>query len=95
MRRVCSWCDKVLDPGRAGNPTTHTICRSCDLKQQRAELAPRVRAAVRAGEEAFWAVIAEAFPEAESGDLSPDAVDDMQRALLRATHRWVEANVMR
>ena len=32
----------------------------------------RVKRAVRDGEDAFWAVMAKQFPEAESGDLAPD-----------------------
>ena len=35
------------------------------------ELSKRVKAAVQRADEAFWAEIAESFPEARTGDLSP------------------------
>jgi hypothetical protein len=29
LRRVCSWCTRVLTPGDPGALTTHTICEAC------------------------------------------------------------------
>lgn len=29
LRKVCSWCKKVEDPGDPGAETTHTLCEAC------------------------------------------------------------------
>lgn len=36
------------------------------------EIEQRIKEAAEAADEAFWAVIAERFPEATSGDVSPE-----------------------
>lgn len=41
----------------------------------------------------FWGRITLAFPEATSGDLSPDAEVHLERAARAATEEWVSANV--
>ena len=53
----------------------------------------RISNAVLDGEDAFWAVIAEQFPEAESGDLVPDASMALTRALEKAVRAWIDANI--
>ncbi len=53
----------------------------------------RIAKAVRDGEDAFWAVIAEQFSEAESGDLAPDASLALTRAMEKAVRAWIDANV--
>jgi arginyl-tRNA synthetase len=53
----------------------------------------RIAKAVRDGEDAFWAAVAEQFPEAESGDLAPDAAFALKRAMKMAVRAWVDANV--
>ena len=32
LRRVCSWCQKVMAEGTPGAPTTHGICPDCERK---------------------------------------------------------------
>lgn len=53
----------------------------------------RIEKAVRVGEDAFWSAIAQSFPEAESGDLSPDAAFALTRAMEKAVREWIDANV--
>jgi hypothetical protein len=53
----------------------------------------RITGAVRDAEDAFWAVVAEQFPEAESGDLAPDAALSLTRAMEKAVRAWIDANV--
>jgi hypothetical protein len=53
----------------------------------------RIAKAVRDSEDAFWSVIAEQFPEAESGDLAPDASLALTRAMEKAVRAWIDANV--
>lgn len=53
----------------------------------------RIEQVVRGGEDAFWAAVAEQFPEAESGDLAPDAAYALTRAMERAVRAWIDANV--
>jgi len=42
---------------------------------------------------AFWAVVADAAPEAQSGDFPPDAAEEFERAARRAVVTWVEWNL--
>jgi hypothetical protein len=53
----------------------------------------RIANAVRDGEDAFWAVIAEQFPEAEGGDLAPDASIQLTIAMEKAVREWIDTNV--
>lgn len=32
LRRVCAWCQAVLDQGTPGAETTHGICADCEEK---------------------------------------------------------------
>ncbi len=53
----------------------------------------RIADAVQDAEDAFWAVIAEQFPEADSGDLSPDAAFALTAAMEKAVRAWIDANI--
>lgn len=53
----------------------------------------RIEKALDKGEDAFWAAIAAQFPEAATGDLSPDMVLTLRRTMERAVREWVNANV--
>ena len=53
----------------------------------------RIKKALDKGEDAFWAAVAGQFPEATSGDLSPDMSLDLKRTMERAIREWVDANV--
>ncbi len=53
----------------------------------------RIKKALNKGEDAFWEAVAAQFPEATSGDLSPDAVFAIRRAMEQAIQAWVDANV--
>lgn len=33
LKRVCSWCMCVLDPGDHGAPTSHGICPACKMRE--------------------------------------------------------------
>jgi hypothetical protein len=43
-------------------------------------------------EQAFWAVIAAAFPEIRTGDMAPDQVFNFNQACRIAVDQWVENN---
>ena len=53
----------------------------------------RITEAVEDGANSFWAVIAERFPEAKSGDFPPDAEFALTKALENAVRVWLDANV--
>jgi hypothetical protein len=53
----------------------------------------RTRVVALAAENAFWAAVAEAFPEAEFGDFSPDGAARFAHACHRAVKEWVSCNV--
>jgi len=53
----------------------------------------RIRLAVDKAEQAFWASIAESFPEAQSGDLPPDAVGLLMQSMTDVVKFWVHFNV--
>ena len=41
LRRICSWCTKVVDEGTVPNdPISHTICPECDAKVRAASGIP-------------------------------------------------------
>lgn len=43
--------------------------------------------------DAFWQVVAQRFPQAQSGDLCWDVVFNLQTAAEQAIQQWVEYNV--
>ena len=47
---------------------------------------------VRAAQDAFWAVIAERFPEVATGDLPPDADAAFDDACDRVVWQWLGSN---
>lgn len=53
----------------------------------------RIHHAIVKAQEAFWAEIAKAFPEAQSGDMSPETQCDFDAACASAVEDWVDANV--
>ena len=57
-------------------------------------LANRVDAAIEKAEDAFWQVIGEHFPEAKSGDFSPEQTAAWNEALRDAVEGWVANNAM-
>ena len=52
----------------------------------------RIHHAVVAAQEAFWAKIAEAFPEIKTGDFSPSAQMAFDATCMTAAVTWVRAN---
>ena len=48
---------------------------------------------VQEGLDAFWDVIAQKFPEAKTGDLSPLTTLQLDQAAETAIHEWIESNV--
>jgi hypothetical protein len=52
----------------------------------------RVEAACDAAEEAFWAKIAESFPEIRTGDLPPDVVIPLHLENIQAICCWLGGN---
>lgn len=57
------------------------------------ELVDRVRDAAERGQQAFWHAIAESFPEATSGDFSPEATLAFEKSLILAVFRWTRNNL--
>lgn len=57
------------------------------------KVSPEVAAAAEAAQEAFWAVVAQAFPAALTGDFPPDADMAFDKACEEAIESWVAWNV--
>ncbi len=57
------------------------------------ELNKRIDEARQLAEDAFWAVVAEKFPEAKSGDFDPMATFNMETSMRNWIKLWVEWNV--
>lgn len=53
----------------------------------------RIEAAIRKGDDAFWAAVAAQFPEATTGILAPDAAVALSQEMGRAVRAWVDSNV--
>ena len=53
----------------------------------------RVRDAVERAQQEFWRVIAESFPEAPSGDFSPEATLALEKSLMLAVLSWTRTNL--
>ena len=53
----------------------------------------RIQTALRNGEDAFWAAVAKAFPEATSGDLDPGLAVGLTQTMERAIRAWVDYNI--
>lgn len=53
----------------------------------------RITAAATKAMAAFWASVAKDFPEAESGDFSPEATMSFEAACFTAVDRWAHDNV--
>lgn len=53
----------------------------------------RVKEARKKANQAFWAVLPEAFPEAKTGDFPPDAHFEWEEAVRAAIDVWVDINV--
>jgi hypothetical protein len=52
----------------------------------------RILRAVKVGENAFWSVMAESFPEAKTGDLDPLECVKLEERLVEVATMWVRAN---
>jgi hypothetical protein len=69
-----------------------------DAERTPAAMLERVKVAIEDAEErihdALGAALVAAFPEATTGDESPDAVFSMSRAVERAVVEWVQYNVI-
>jgi hypothetical protein len=59
-----------------------------------AEFLRRLRDAVERGQQAFWSVIAASFPEASSGDFTPEATLALERSLFLAALSWSRNNLL-
>ena len=53
----------------------------------------RIKTAKEKAAFAFWAVVAEQFPEAKSGDMSPLEVNGIETAMGTAIDQWIKNNV--
>jgi len=53
---------------------------------------PRLNAILDEGEAIFWEYIAEAYPEASSGDLSPAEAINLSEAMRSAVTEWLQFN---
>lgn len=53
----------------------------------------RAKGARESAEEAFWAAVAEKFPEAKHGDLDPGEAMALQQAMESAIDAWIDSNV--
>lgn len=53
----------------------------------------RIRRALEAADDAFWAKVVEFFPEAKSGDFPIDATLRWSATTERAVRLWVDLNV--
>ena len=51
-----------------------------------------MRQLVDEAEQAFWAVIADKFPEVKTGDFPPDATIEYAKACRLAVDRWLRFN---
>lgn len=56
--------------------------------------AERVAAAQEAARDAFWATLAERFPEIESGDFGPDDTIALEQATNQAVRSWLHYNAL-
>jgi hypothetical protein len=56
------------------------------------EVAERIEAAVKRADEAFWAEVAAAFPEANTGDLSVEETLDLTVAERKVIGSWLRWN---
>lgn len=54
-----------------------------------------INAAADEGQRAFWVVVARAFPDAQSGDFSPEAQRALDEVLRASVELWAEGNVPR
>lgn len=48
---------------------------------------------IQQAEDAFWAVIVERYPDAESGDFPPGAAYNVEQALIAAAIEWLYWNL--
>lgn len=53
----------------------------------------RLREAVAEAAEAFWAKVAEKYPETQTGDLSPSTTALFNEVVTEAVEEWVLCNV--
>ena len=68
----------------------------CDLVASMAKLnaAQKQGADVAAAAlEAFWATVAQSYPEIETGDLAPDLVVALRDSAEKAVNSWIEWNL--
>ena len=60
---------------------------------QVAALAHRIEPALDSGQQAFWAVMVEHFPEVEAGDFGPEEQVALDEALKDALRLWLYWNL--
>jgi hypothetical protein len=53
----------------------------------------RVKSALQSAEDAFWAAVAQEFPEATSGDLDPGMAVSLKQTMERAIRAWLDYNI--
>lgn len=78
---------------QAGNEFCVKGCQFVEVVTEGVSMTDRIQKAVRAGEEAFWAEIAGAFPEARYGDFSPEQTSAWDAACNAAVVGWIRNNV--
>lgn len=52
----------------------------------------RIADAIDTAAQAFWASVAESFPEVTTGDLDPETVDQLEREMGHAILTWLGTN---
>lgn len=79
-----TWIDPNIDIGmsHAEIPVCSLICSK--------QLA--IKIAVEEGSLAFWATIANAFPQVMTGNFPPDADFELDKAMTKAIEIWLESN---
>lgn len=76
-------------PLRNGHPETP---EERARRERAEELRDRAKDALHFADLAFWAKIKEFFPEVESGELPPEAVDELARAQEKTLYHWLRWN---
>ena len=89
-----SWVQRCDSQGHyfcKQNPTNEHELKGSSMTAS--EFFGRVRDAVEKGQQAFWRVVAESFPEAPGGDFSPEATFALEKSLFLAVLSWTRNNL--
>jgi len=63
------------------------------INEAKGSIAARMKKAMQDADDAFWEVIAKAFPEAKTGDFDPSDQERWEQAMWNAMTTWVSWNV--